>query len=263
MSFTLGQRVSIAKDFKAKNYQVNAHECGKVIKLFANGSISVVFGRRIVRFDPDEFHEWIVPASVRRVVSAALPSYQEALQLCSSASGTIRSQSNPPSYQEALLLPGCLSCIPARLETSSRNPVVYLPPKNSSTPPQLYQRPERWHKPPSNVLLASPATYYESQHVDQKPRRRGKPATRSLPRPLAPNNEQKPPKPKENHTSQDDEKKIDTEEDGRHICMICMDREKNTALIPCGHRFCDQCAKVLKKCPMDRSIIKDRLRTYD
>jgi len=47
------------------------------------------------------------------------------------------------------------------------------------------------------------------------------------------------------------------------ICAICMEREKNVVLIPCGHRVCYQCAQRLTKCPMDREDIKDRLRTFD
>ena len=49
----------------------------------------------------------------------------------------------------------------------------------------------------------------------------------------------------------------------RRRCAICMDRSKNTALVPCGHLGCAECVAQLSKCHICRSDIIQRLRTYD
>lgn len=43
-------------------------------------------------------------------------------------------------------------------------------------------------------------------------------------------------------------------------CAVCMDNPKNTAIVPCGHQFCAQCAQRLHRCPMCRGRIQHRLR---
>jgi hypothetical protein len=47
------------------------------------------------------------------------------------------------------------------------------------------------------------------------------------------------------------------------LCVICFDREKNTAFIPCGHfGLCDACALGLRRCPVCRTKGKSN-RIYD
>ena len=47
-------------------------------------------------------------------------------------------------------------------------------------------------------------------------------------------------------------------------CIICMDEEINTAMVPCGHRLaCYSCSKTLKNCPICRADIKMVLKTFD
>ena len=51
--------------------------------------------------------------------------------------------------------------------------------------------------------------------------------------------------------------------DNDHLCVICMDREKNAVLIPCGHHsFCDPCGQDLMmrerpepRCPLCRDPV--------
>eukprot|EP01113_Clastostelium_recurvatum_P014315 TRINITY_DN17772_c0_g1_i1.p1 TRINITY_DN17772_c0_g1~~TRINITY_DN17772_c0_g1_i1.p1 ORF type:complete len:166 (-),score=34.59 TRINITY_DN17772_c0_g1_i1:158-655(-) len=55
--------------------------------------------------------------------------------------------------------------------------------------------------------------------------------------------------------------------DDSEACVVCVEREKNTALIPCGHRaFCAECAQLLlsKKsvCPLCRLPIQSVLKVY-
>ena len=49
-------------------------------------------------------------------------------------------------------------------------------------------------------------------------------------------------------------------------CSVCLDQVKNTALIPCGHRFCDGCVRGIKRqskwCPTCRSPFTGELRIY-
>lgn len=46
-------------------------------------------------------------------------------------------------------------------------------------------------------------------------------------------------------------------------CVICMDAEMETTLVPCGHYCCCMnCAKLLDKCPICRSYIVNIQRTY-
>ena len=53
------------------------------------------------------------------------------------------------------------------------------------------------------------------------------------------------------------------EVDNDHLCVICIDREKNAVMIPCGHaRFCDPCGQDLMirerpepRCPLCREPV--------
>ena len=46
------------------------------------------------------------------------------------------------------------------------------------------------------------------------------------------------------------------------VCAICMERAKNTALVPCGHFSCAECAARRTECYICRGAIAQRLRTY-
>ena len=45
-------------------------------------------------------------------------------------------------------------------------------------------------------------------------------------------------------------------------CVVCMDKEKDVALDPCGHRVCAECAPSLNECPMCKQNIGRRMRLY-
>ncbi len=49
-------------------------------------------------------------------------------------------------------------------------------------------------------------------------------------------------------------------------CIICLENEKNTSLIPCGHVFCNICTENLIKtqstCPYCRSVINGSLKVF-
>ena len=47
-------------------------------------------------------------------------------------------------------------------------------------------------------------------------------------------------------------------------CPICLDRERDTAFIPCGHRACAACAGQvsLSRCPVCREPFSGTLRVY-
>ena len=47
-------------------------------------------------------------------------------------------------------------------------------------------------------------------------------------------------------------------------CPICLDRERDTAFIPCGHRACAACAgqMSLSRCPVCREPFHGTLRVY-
>ena len=45
-------------------------------------------------------------------------------------------------------------------------------------------------------------------------------------------------------------------------CAVCMDKEKDVALDPCGHRVCAVCSQSLDECPTCRQNIAGRIRLY-
>lgn len=45
-------------------------------------------------------------------------------------------------------------------------------------------------------------------------------------------------------------------------CRICLDRELDAVLIPCGHQMCSVCSYGLTDCPMCRAHIERRVRTF-
>ncbi|KAJ8603272.1 hypothetical protein CTAYLR_006954 [Chrysophaeum taylorii] len=50
--------------------------------------------------------------------------------------------------------------------------------------------------------------------------------------------------------------------DDHTLCVVCLDRPKSTALVPCGHRTCAQCARKCKACPVCRTDVQQTLRVY-
>ena len=45
-------------------------------------------------------------------------------------------------------------------------------------------------------------------------------------------------------------------------CAVCMERPKDTALVPCGHLLCQTCAREVERCHVCRNPVTQRLRTY-
>lgn len=45
-------------------------------------------------------------------------------------------------------------------------------------------------------------------------------------------------------------------------CVICMEGEKDVALIPCGHRYCSKCSLPLKTCPECRQKVEAQLKLF-
>ena len=59
--------------------------------------------------------------------------------------------------------------------------------------------------------------------------------------------------------------KVDKEEFSKDfdlICSICLDREKNRALFPCGHTYCNICTNSFTDCPICRSTINGTMKIY-
>lgn len=49
-----------------------------------------------------------------------------------------------------------------------------------------------------------------------------------------------------------------------NLCKICFMRPVNATLVPCGHRFCYECANKMKKeCPLCRKAFTQVIKTYD
>jgi hypothetical protein len=46
------------------------------------------------------------------------------------------------------------------------------------------------------------------------------------------------------------------------ICPICMEREKNRVVFPCGHTFCQQCLSALSDCPNCRTAINGQMKFF-
>lgn len=45
-------------------------------------------------------------------------------------------------------------------------------------------------------------------------------------------------------------------------CPICLDKQKEIALIPCGHTLCRQCRVDIIECPICRSCINGYIKIY-
>ncbi|ELP87739.1 inhibitor of apoptosis 1, diap1, putative [Entamoeba invadens IP1] len=52
--------------------------------------------------------------------------------------------------------------------------------------------------------------------------------------------------------------------DDSKVCRICLENQKNTVFIPCGHICsCSECASKLDKCPICRAPITSIVKTFD
>lgn len=49
-----------------------------------------------------------------------------------------------------------------------------------------------------------------------------------------------------------------------HLCRVCIERPKEVAFLPCGHRVtCSLCSRDLSACPICRTSIQQKARVYD
>jgi len=250
MSFTKGQRVLLLQNFISNEFSVLKNETGVVNKSYRDGSVTIDFkSKRLVKFNRNELKQWLAPKGIRPVISAlSPPSYQDSFNMPSHSIYISASEYHPsepwrtmvpPSYQDAVRMSECSTCATVPL-VPSQHEIRRVPIHFKSSPKKNLQ-----HQNGSGS------------------KRRAKPNTNYVPLSLSRSSGSKLANKERSTSPPKEEKKQEQEEDSRLICAICMDREKNVALIPCGHRFCSQCARDLEKCPMDRSIIKDRLRTFD
>ena len=61
----------------------------------------------------------------------------------------------------------------------------------------------------------------------------------------------------ETKTVADEDEEMDTD------CVVCMDKPKNTVLMPCKHMcVCPACAASLETCPMCRATVESRINVY-
>lgn len=53
------------------------------------------------------------------------------------------------------------------------------------------------------------------------------------------------------------------EAEGRVLCVVCMERERASLFVPCGHlSCCGECALGQVVCPMCRAAVSSRHRAY-
>jgi len=45
-------------------------------------------------------------------------------------------------------------------------------------------------------------------------------------------------------------------------CTICLDKPRNSVIVPCGHSFCSICAPQITKCPICRQLIQRWQKIY-
>jgi len=45
-------------------------------------------------------------------------------------------------------------------------------------------------------------------------------------------------------------------------CTICLDKPRDSVIVPCGHSFCSICAPQITKCPICRQLIQQWLKIY-
>lgn len=262
MSFMVGQRVLILQNFKSAKFNIFTNENGKVISVDANGNVYVDFKQgRAVLFYRHELKQWLAAVGIRRVMPSLPPQSNQ------------DSPYNPDYYASRRAAP-----VPSH-QNSSNSPGYYasrrttpVPTHQNSSNTSDYYAARRRAPPPSyqdalRITNTSPSAPVSRANVrpqtDLQWNGNARPSAQVLTSIIPQSSRSKPASKNSSPCTHKEEKKQESDEDERLICMICMDREKNMALIPCGHRFCSQCAQVLERCPMDRSVIKSRLRTFD
>ncbi len=72
------------------------------------------------------------------------------------------------------------------------------------------------------------------------------------------------PKKKQKKDDDDEPKKVEDPDDFGGECLICMDAQVNTCIVPCGHMcLCHECSKVVgDKCPVCRTKMKQVIKTF-
>jgi regulator of replication initiation timing len=59
------------------------------------------------------------------------------------------------------------------------------------------------------------------------------------------------------------EESIDKKDEKRNICSICMDRERNQAIVDCGHTACQECySRINDNCPVCGIVITRKIKIY-
>ncbi|MBT9559837.1 MAG: protein kinase, partial [Myxococcales bacterium] len=49
----------------------------------------------------------------------------------------------------------------------------------------------------------------------------------------------------------------------RHECVLCLDAQRSTAFVPCGHVCCcADCAEDVAQCPVCRGAVQERLKVF-
>jgi len=58
------------------------------------------------------------------------------------------------------------------------------------------------------------------------------------------------------------QERIWSEREDEKQCTICVERQGDTVLVPCGHFFCSICSHVVNQCPICRKRIERRIKTF-
>lgn len=58
------------------------------------------------------------------------------------------------------------------------------------------------------------------------------------------------------------EKKSGAKDDDE-LCVVCLDKKRDTVLVECGHYFlCAGCAGGLERCPVCRGVVKGSVKAF-
>jgi len=58
------------------------------------------------------------------------------------------------------------------------------------------------------------------------------------------------------------QERIWSEREDEKQCSICVERQGDTVLVPCGHFFCSVCSRAVDQCPICRKRIESRIKTF-
>jgi len=58
------------------------------------------------------------------------------------------------------------------------------------------------------------------------------------------------------------QERIWSEREDEKQCIICVERQGDTVLVPCGHFFCSICSRAVDQCPNCRRRIERRIKTF-